>query len=349
MQSMVGSALARHETISDAASLATIDRPPSLVERLPPSKIYHPYSPPVLALLMPASVFGCLARLGLEALVDYDGKSIFPLAWVQVGGCLVIGFGLGLRDPFGRFYAPLYTALTTGFCGSFTTFSTWQLQVFKAWINAGHYHRDWLRDVIDGLTQLIFTLALSLISVEFGAHLASIISPVFPALPTPNRFIRYSLTVLSVFIYFATYPAYFRMPMSFRHQATSALLYSFPGTLTRYLLSIELNPRFHLFPVGTFAANILGVALIAMFTVLQSTRGPPSPNACDVLVGLVNGYCGCLTTVSTFAAEVAALENKKSWFYIMLSVVTSQCVLLLILGPSYWAGNVSNEITCVYS
>lgn len=177
----VGSALARHASLSNAASLASIDRPPSLTEKLPPAKIYHPFSPEVLALLMPASVFGCLARLGLEALVTYDGQSIFPLAWVQAGGCLVMGFGLGIRDPFGRLYVrllnvhtlaltylisygPLYTAWTTGlsglscerhsvinlnvgFCGSFTTFSSWQLQVFQAWINADHYHRDWLRDV----------------------------------------------------------------------------------------------------------------------------------------------------------------------------------------------------------
>lgn len=345
----VGSALARHESLRDAASLASIDRPPSEEEKLPPSKVYHPLSPPILALLMPASVFGCLARLGLEALVTYDGQSIFTLAWVQVAGCFVMGFCLEIKDSFGQFYGPLYTAFTTGFCGSLTTFSSWQLQVFDAWINPSHYHRDWLRDVIDGLTQIVFTLALSLSSVKFGAHIASLLRPFFQTLPSPNRPSRYTLTALSVLIYAATCPAYFRLPESYRVKATSALLYSFPGTLTRYLLSINLNPRFHVLPVGTFAANMLGTALIAVFTVLQSTRGPPSPNGCNVLSGLANGYCGCLTTVSTFAAEVATLENKKSWFYVMLSVVTAQLLLLVILGPSYWAGNVSDRTTCSYT
>ncbi|KZT74340.1 hypothetical protein DAEQUDRAFT_660535 [Daedalea quercina L-15889] len=303
---------------------------------------------------MPASVFGCLARLGIQALVHFDGDAIFPLAWVQVGGCLVMGFCLGIREPFGRFYGPLYTAFTTGetiagFCGSFTTFSSWQFAVFQAWINADHYHRDWLRDVIDGLTQLVFTLALSLSAVQFGTHLATLVAPHFPRPPSPHRVVRYFLTALSVCIYAATFPAYFRMPEAFRHQATSALLYSFPGTLTRYLLSINLNPRFKLFPVGTFTANMLGTGLIAVFEVLQSTRGPPSVNACNVLVGLANGYCGCLTTVSTFATEVDALENKKAWFYVVLSIVCSQLLLLVILGPSYWAGHVSEQLTCHYS
>ncbi|PCH41090.1 hypothetical protein WOLCODRAFT_137184 [Wolfiporia cocos MD-104 SS10] len=347
-QSDVGSALARHESIPDAASLASIDRPPSEGEKLPPAKVYHPYSISVLSLLMPVSVLGCLARLGLEALVTFDGRSIFPLAWVQVGGCFVMGFALGAREPIGRFYGPIYTAITTGFCGSFTTFSSWQFAVFQAWINSGHYHRDWLRDVIDGLTQIVFTLALSLSAVQFGAHISSLIRPFFPTLPSPNRTIRYGLNIFSIIFYAATYPAYFRLPEAYREKATSALLYSFPGTLTRYVLSIQLNNRFSLFPVGTFSANMLGTALIGMFMVLQSTRGPPSPNACNVLSGLANGYCGCLTTVSTFAAEVAALENKKSWFYAILSIVVAQLLLLVILGPSYWAGNVSEQTTCAY-
>lgn len=98
----VGSALPRHESVQEASSLASIDRPPSEAEKLPPAKVYHPYHPAVIALLMPASVFGCLARLGLQALVNFDGDAVFPLAWVQVGGCLVMGFCLGIREPLGR-------------------------------------------------------------------------------------------------------------------------------------------------------------------------------------------------------------------------------------------------------
>lgn len=37
--------------------------------------------------------------------------------------------------------------LHLGFCGSLTTFSGWQLDVFYSWINEGEFHRGWLRDV----------------------------------------------------------------------------------------------------------------------------------------------------------------------------------------------------------
>lgn len=65
----------------------------------PPPQLFHPLSWEILALLMPASVFGVLARLGLDALTSYDGQSIFPLAYVQGVGCLIMGFCLALKVP----------------------------------------------------------------------------------------------------------------------------------------------------------------------------------------------------------------------------------------------------------
>ena len=65
----------------------------------PPPQLFHPLSWEILALLMPASVFGVLARLGLGALTSYDGESIFPLIYVQAVGCFVMGFCLALKIP----------------------------------------------------------------------------------------------------------------------------------------------------------------------------------------------------------------------------------------------------------
>ena len=101
-RSRVSAEIDRAATLEDARSLASIDRPPDEEVKLPPAKIYHPLSPHVLALLMPASIFGTLARLGLLAITGYDGHSIFPLAWVQAAGCLVMGFGLELKEPIGQ-------------------------------------------------------------------------------------------------------------------------------------------------------------------------------------------------------------------------------------------------------
>ncbi|KAJ8587424.1 hypothetical protein M405DRAFT_821614 [Rhizopogon salebrosus TDB-379] len=347
-RSDVGSVIAHHETLDQANSLASIDRPPSEAEELPPAKIYRPLSIHVLALLMPASIFGVLARLGLQALTTYDGQSIFPLAYVQATGCFIMGIGLGMKAPFGNFYGPLYTAMTTGFCGSLTTFSGWQVDVFDSWVNTGQFHRGGLRDFIDGLTKTWVTLALSLASLKFGIYLCGVAVPYFPAPRPPTKNARYTLTILAVFTYAATFPAYFLLPSNFRHQATAALLFSYPGTLTRYLLSIKLNPRLKTIPLGTFVANSLGTALLGFFHVLQGLPDALSPNTCSVLQGLGDGYCGCLTTVSTFAAEIAALKGWKAASYTIISWITGQLLLLVIMGSSFWAGHVKEQVTCSF-
>jgi len=95
------------DATSDATEtlrVETVERPPGIDEGIPPSKTYSPLSFPVIVLLMPASVFGVLVRLGLVALMNYDGHAVFPLAYAQAVGCLVMGFGLGLKEPIGQMY-----------------------------------------------------------------------------------------------------------------------------------------------------------------------------------------------------------------------------------------------------
>ncbi|KAF8205036.1 CrcB-like protein-domain-containing protein [Pholiota molesta] len=326
----------------------SIDRPPDADEGITPSKIYPPLSFPVIALLAPASIFGVLARLGLIALMSYDGHSVFPLAYVQAVGCLIMGMGLRLKEPIGRTYGPLYTAITTGFCGSLTTFSSWHLDIFDAWINAGEFNRGGFRDFLDGVGISAITLSLSLASLAFGYNIASVLEDFIPSTPFPRRTTRYTISCLATLTYAATILAYFLLPAKLRHQATAALLFSFPGALTRYLLSIGLNRRLKSVPLGTLTANTLGTALLAAFHVLQNMKSPVSPNACSILQGLDDGYCGCLTTVSTFAAEVRDFDARRAIRYAFLSWVLGQLMMVLIFGTSIWTGKASKLPTCSF-
>lgn len=96
-------AASRRHSTATTMSPASIDRPPTVLEPTAqgPPRFYHPFSPAVIALLMPASVFGVLARLGLQALGTYDGRSIFPLAYPQAVGCLIMGIALPLKETIG--------------------------------------------------------------------------------------------------------------------------------------------------------------------------------------------------------------------------------------------------------
>lgn len=95
------------EDLDGTQQAERIERPPSVEEGIRPSKVYQPLSFPVLVLLMPASVFGVLARLGIVALMTYGGDSVFPLAYVQALGCMVMGFAVRLKEPIGQLYVSI--------------------------------------------------------------------------------------------------------------------------------------------------------------------------------------------------------------------------------------------------
>jgi fluoride exporter len=203
--------------------------------------------------------------------------------------------------------------------------------------------------VVDAFTKIFFTLSISLASLSFGVHISTMLVSVIPKIRPPSVASRRMIPVVAVLVYFATFPTYFRLSASFRHQATAALLFSFPGTLTRYVLSILLNPRLQLLPIGTLVANGFGTSLLALLHVLQGLPHPVSPGACSILQGLADGYCGCLTTVSTFATEMSALVVWKRWLYGTVSIVMGQVLMVVILGSTIWTGHESARATCTFT
>jgi CrcB protein len=168
--------------------------------------------------------------------------------------------------------------------------------------------------------------------------------------PSPNRGIQYALTTCSILSYGAVFPTYFLLSADLRHQATAALLFAFPGTLTRYLLSLQLNALVKAIPLGTLTANMVGTALLGGFHIIQNLSNiPVSSNTCAILQGLSDGYCGCLTTVSTFAVEIRGLKLWKGSIYAFISWAAGQVILLVILGPSFWTSDAKEQMTCRFS
>lgn len=86
------------------------------------------------------------------------------------------------------------------------------------------------------------------------------------------------------------------------------------GALGRFLVDRALAVRDQVLPWGTVAVNITGSALFGVLAGL----GTALPGPVWYLVGL--GFCGALTTWSTFAYETLRLLESGARGYALLNV-----------------------------
>lgn len=242
---------------------------------------------------------------------------------------------------------PLYIGLATGFCGSFTSFSSFVRDVFLALSNdfaqpgdATTAPRNGGYSVMAVLAVIIITVSVSLSGLFLGAHVAIASEPVMPSLPF--RFTRKFIDPFAVFLGWGCWVGALlltAMPpeTAWRGDATFALVFAPVGTLMRFYVSLWTNGLNPAFPVGTFVVNIFGTAVLGMSWDLQ--RLPTALGGvigCQVLQGVEDGFCGCLTTVSTWVSELAALRRRHAWFYGMASVLAALGIMTAVMGGVRW-------------
>lgn len=197
---------------------------------------------------------------------------------------------------------------------------------------------------MDGLAVTVVTIGLSTVSLIFGAHLSSffplrvtVAKPRSSPYPLPYHYVAISTGLL--FYLGAIFLLAFG-PHVWRSRATFAIVLGPPGTLLRYHLGRRLNSLHPRLPLGTLAANILAVLIFAITAVLQ--RSHPSflqgrGVRAALLVGLQDGFCGSLSTVSTFVVELRNLPRRDAYRYFIISWVLAQLVLVVVLGSYLWS------------
>ena len=84
------------------------------------------------------------------------------------------------------------------------------------------------------------------------------------------------------------------------------------GAWLRWLLGIKLNALFPTIPPGTVVANMVGGYLIGLTIAFLAASPSLSP---EWRLLIITGFCGGLTTFSTFSAETVALiqEGRLLW------------------------------------
>ena len=90
------------------------------------------------------------------------------------------------------------------------------------------------------------------------------------------------------------------------------------GAPLRYLTDRLVQSRHDsLFPWGTLTVNVVGSLVLGAL----AGAGTAVPHGVLALVGV--GFCGALTTYSTFSYETLRLAEQKAYFYAVANVVVT--------------------------
>lgn len=111
------------------------------------------------------------------------------------------------------------------------------------------------------------------------------------------------------------------------------------GGLLRWALSLKLNSAFPSLVPGTLIANLLGGYIVgfAIAYFMDATSVPP-----EWRLLIITGFCGGLTTFSTFSAEVVSLLQQGQWAIaaavIAAHVIGSLAMTFLGIASWHWLG-----------
>jgi fluoride exporter len=107
------------------------------------------------------------------------------------------------------------------------------------------------------------------------------------------------------------------------------------GALLRWVLGTKLNGSFSVIPPGTLSANLIGGYIIGVAVAYFGQ----SPNiAPEWRLFIITGFCGGLTTFSTFSAEVVTLLERDRLLAAAGAIAThvSGSLLMTIAGIATW-------------
>lgn len=112
------------------------------------------------------------------------------------------------------------------------------------------------------------------------------------------------------------------------------------GALLRWQLGIKLNALFPTIPPGTLVANLIGAYVIGLAIAFFASFSALSP---EWRLLVITGFCGGLTTFSTFSAELATLlqQGRVLWALGIVAAHVVGSVLMTFAGMAtiVWVRN----------
>lgn len=113
------------------------------------------------------------------------------------------------------------------------------------------------------------------------------------------------------------------------------------GGLSRWVLGLKLNSLFPTIPLGTLSANLIAGYVVGVAIAYFSQTPSVSP---ELRLLIITGFCGGLSTFSTFSAEVATLlqQGRLTWAMGAIGIHVTGSVGMTLAGFATWQWLKSN-------
>ena len=108
------------------------------------------------------------------------------------------------------------------------------------------------------------------------------------------------------------------------------------GALLRWFFGLRLNSLLPELPLGTLISNLVGGYIIGVAMAYFATMPELAP---EWRLFIITGFCGGLTTFSTFSAEVATLMQQQQWTWAVATIGAhlAGSLLMTLLGIATYA------------
>lgn len=107
------------------------------------------------------------------------------------------------------------------------------------------------------------------------------------------------------------------------------------GALLRWQLGLRFNTLFPTLPPGTLVANLVGGYIIGLAIAYFAQAPGLAP---EWRLFVITGFCGALTTFSTFSAEIVTLlqQNRLAWAMGAIAMHVTGSLLMTLAGLASW-------------
>ncbi|CAN6288728.1 unnamed protein product [Urochloa humidicola] len=309
--------------------------------------------------------FGVFTRYGLQKLfgpdclaLTSDQSPLYPdLPSNMLGSFLMGWFGIIFKADIRHISDHLIVGITTGYMGSLTTFSGWN-QKMVGLSSKGH----WVY-AIAGIVLGMFIVNESItIGAETGERLRSSILKYIRERSLIGHKYDWEqwrvdtrtkqsmhLSAMMILMSLLWILSIVLAVVKVHSLADGAILWmgcsvAPPGVWLRWYLArlngqgIGRQQSFKWLPIGTLAANVLAASIMAALAV--TSKAVQTKQSATILSGIQLGFLGCLSTVSTFAAEVYTMRRSgqiaRAFVYAASTFLLSFVLGTLIYSVPFW-------------